>query len=163
VSNLYTPYLWANHNYRQVVETLINELEPLLRRMPWRVCCSSGSWAPAPTSSMAAVRASWPRRRQPHPPLTNLSLVRFISSRTVPYQAMRIRDVYPGSEYFPFRIRIFPSRSRISIKEFEYFKPVLRIRIHRIHMFWGLQDPDPDPLVRVMDPDPDPSINMQKW
>ena len=35
-------------------------------------------------------------------------------------------------------------------------KPVLRIRIHRIHMFLGLLDPDPDPLVRGMDPDPDP-------
>ncbi len=33
--------------------------------------------------------------------------------------------------------------------------PVLRIRIHRIHMFLGL--PDPDPLVRGMDPDPDPA------
>ncbi len=45
-------------------------------------------------------------------------------------------------------------------------KPVLRIRIHRIHMFLGLPDPDPDPLVRGMDPDPaldpDPSIIMQK-
>jgi hypothetical protein len=45
-------------------------------------------------------------------------------------------------------------------------KPVLRIRIHRIHVFLGL--PDPDPLVRGMDPDPtldpdpDPSIIMQK-
>jgi hypothetical protein len=43
---------------------------------------------------------------------------------------------------------------------------LLRIRIHRIHMFLGL--PDPDPLVRGMDPDPsldpdsDPSIIMQK-
>jgi hypothetical protein len=33
---------------------------------------------------------------------------------------------------------------------------VFRIRIHRIHMFFGL--PDPDLLVRGMDPDPDPSI-----
>ncbi len=37
---------------------------------------------------------------------------------------------------------------------------MLRIRIHRIHMFLGL--PDPDPLFRGMDPDPaldpDPSI-----
>ncbi len=36
------------------------------------------------------------------------------------------------------------------------FKPVFRSRIHRIHMFLGL--PDPDPLVEGMDPDPDPSI-----
>ena len=43
-----------------------------------------------------------------------------------------------------------------------YFIAVLRIRIriHRIHMFLGLLDPDPDPLVRGMDPDP--SIIMQK-
>ena len=48
--------------------------------------------------------------------------------------------------------------------------PGIRIRIHRIHMFLGLLDPDPDPLVRGMDPDPDtaldpdrdPSIIMQK-
>jgi hypothetical protein len=37
-------------------------------------------------------------------------------------------------------------------------------RIHRIHVFFGLLDPDP--LVRGMDPDPaldpDPSIIMQK-
>jgi hypothetical protein len=32
--------------------------------------------------------------------------------------------------------------------------PVFRIRIHRIHMFLGFMDPDPDPLVRGMDPDP---------
>jgi hypothetical protein len=31
------------------------------------------------------------------------------------------------------------------------FLSVLRIRIH---MFLGLLDPDPDPLVRGMDPDP---------
>jgi hypothetical protein len=29
---------------------------------------------------------------------------------------------------------------------------------HRIHMFLGLLDPYPDPLVRGMDSDPDPSI-----
>ncbi len=40
-------------------------------------------------------------------------------------------------------------------------KPVLRI--HRIHMFLGLLDPDPDPLVRGMDPDPDPSIIKQNY
>ncbi len=38
-------------------------------------------------------------------------------------------------------------------------KPVFRIRIHRIHMFLGL--PDPDPSVRSMDPGPDPSICKQ--
>jgi hypothetical protein len=38
----------------------------------------------------------------------------------------------------------------------------IRIRIHRIHMFLGLLDPVPGPLVRGMDPDPDPSITKQK-
>ncbi len=37
-------------------------------------------------------------------------------------------------------------------------KPLCRIRIHKIHMFLGL--PDPDPLFRGMDPDP--SIIKQK-
>ncbi len=42
------------------------------------------------------------------------------------------------------------------------FKPVLRIRIRRIHMFLGLLDPDP--LVRGKDLDlaPDHSIIKQK-
>jgi hypothetical protein len=39
------------------------------------------------------------------------------------------------------------------------FHAVLRIRIH---LFFGLLGPDPDPLVRGMDPDPDPSIIKQK-
>jgi hypothetical protein len=33
----------------------------------------------------------------------------------------------------------------------------IRIRIHRIHMFFGLLDPDP--LVRGMDLDPDPALD----
>jgi hypothetical protein len=42
------------------------------------------------------------------------------------------------------------------------FQAVSRIRIHRIHMFLGL--PDPDPLVKGMDPNPapDPSNIKQK-
>ncbi len=32
-------------------------------------------------------------------------------------------------------------------------------RIHRIHVFLGLPDPNPDPLVRGMDPDPDPALD----
>jgi hypothetical protein len=45
------------------------------------------------------------------------------------------------------------------VVHFPYFLPVLRIRIRRIHMFYGLLDPDPDPLVRGMNPDP--SITKQ--
>jgi hypothetical protein len=40
------------------------------------------------------------------------------------------------------------------------FPLVLRIRIHQIHMFLGL--PDPDPLVRGMDPDTDPVYHQAK-
>jgi hypothetical protein len=42
---------------------------------------------------------------------------------------------------------------------YQLISPVLRIRIriHRIHMFLGLTDPDP--LVRGMDPDPDPALD----
>jgi hypothetical protein len=49
------------------------------------------------------------------------------------------------------------------IPPYRTYLPVLRIRIriHRIHMYLGLLDPDPDPLVTSMDPDPDPSIIMQ--
>ncbi len=86
-------------------------------------------------------------------------------------------DRTPGPHHlnsFGFsRIRI-SIRSTFSIKtcteylEVDQVLPVLvavlRIRIHRIHMFLGLLDPDP--LVRGMDPDPspdpDPSIIMQK-
>jgi hypothetical protein len=39
-------------------------------------------------------------------------------------------------------------------------KAVLRIRIHRIHMFLGILDPDP--LVEGMDPDPDPDPSVIK-
>ncbi len=35
----------------------------------------------------------------------------------------------------------------------------IRIRIHWIHMFLGLLDPDPDPLDRGMDPAPDPYLD----
>ncbi len=49
---------------------------------------------------------------------------------------------------------------RVLSVDVQVFPPVFRIRIHRIHMFLGL--PDPDPLVRGMNPDPDPSIIMQK-
>jgi hypothetical protein len=34
--------------------------------------------------------------------------------------------------------------------------------VFRIHLFLGLMDPDPDPLVRGVDPYPDPSIIKQK-
>jgi hypothetical protein len=39
---------------------------------------------------------------------------------------------------------------------------MLPIRIHRIHMFLGLLDPNPDPLVRGMDPDPAPAKIVSK-
>ncbi len=47
-----------------------------------------------------------------------------------------------------------PLNHSLQHKVHMYPLAVLRIRIHRIHMFLGLLDPDPDPLVRGMDPDP---------
>jgi hypothetical protein len=44
-----------------------------------------------------------------------------------------------------------------NIKVYTGLELVLRIRIHRIHMFLGL----PDPLARGMEPDPDPSTIKQ--
>ncbi len=51
-----------------------------------------------------------------------------------------------------------PNAHASTIKH-KHFSAVLGIRI-RIQMFLGLQDPDPDPLVRGMDPDqaPDPFL-----
>jgi hypothetical protein len=42
------------------------------------------------------------------------------------------------------------------VQSLETPEPLLRIRIrvHRIHVFLGLLDPDPDPFVRGMDPNP---------
>jgi hypothetical protein len=42
------------------------------------------------------------------------------------------------------------------------FRIRIQIRIHRIHMFLGLMDPDPVPLVRGMDPAPDPDSSIIK-
>ncbi len=52
-----------------------------------------------------------------------------------------------------------PAKSPYGTKRKEHFSV---FRIHRIHVFFGL--PDPDTLIRGMDPDPDqdPSIIMQK-
>jgi hypothetical protein len=35
----------------------------------------------------------------------------------------------------------------------------IRIRIHWIHVFLGILDPDPDLLIRGMDPDPVPDLD----
>ncbi len=63
----------------------------------------------------------------------------------------RIRD--PGETS---RIRHTGFNLKNYFRKFFFFS-VLRIRIHRIHMYLGL--PDPDPLVRGMDPDPDPALD----
>jgi hypothetical protein len=44
-----------------------------------------------------------------------------------------------------------------NIKSSHIWHPVLRIRIRRIRMFFGLLDLDPDPLLRGTDPAPAPS------
>jgi len=52
---------------------------------------------------------------------------------------------------------LLSGRSTISYFSILYRVALLRIRIHRIHMFFDLLDPDP--LVRGMDPDPDPALD----
>ncbi len=56
---------------------------------------------------------------------------------------------------------IFCKLAKYIMGQILVFIAVLRIRIwiriHRIHMFLGL--PDPNPLVRGLDPDPDPALD----
>jgi hypothetical protein len=64
----------------------------------------------------------------------------------------RIRDLYPGSEFFLPGTEFFPSRisdpnffhpgSRIRIKEFKYFNP--KKKISEICFGKFISDPDPD-------------------
>ncbi len=61
--------------------------------------------------------------------------------------------------FFKFHQEIFRKASKAPynyiLKLVPLFRAVVRIRIHRIRMFLGLLDPDPDPLDRGMDPDLD--------
>ncbi len=63
-----------------------------------------------------------------------------------PKTVLRIRDVYPGSECSPSRMRIFPSRSRIRIKEFKYiFDAKIVSTLSEIWSGLFIPDPNPDP------------------
>ncbi len=70
------------------------------------------------------------------------------------------------SRGFPLKPRAIIKSDKELVTKFmsSRYQAVLRIRILRIRMFSGLQDPDPNPLVKGMDPDPDPdpSITKQK-
>jgi hypothetical protein len=61
--------------------------------------------------------------------------------------------VHIGPGVLPEKLNpvIRPLMEAVKSETNEEFQAVLLIRIHRIHMFLGL--PDPDPLVRCMDPD----------
>jgi hypothetical protein len=58
-----------------------------------------------------------------------------------------------------FVIELFHTLKGIIVRCAPVLRIRIRIRIHRIHMFLGLLDPDLDPLVRGMDPDPDPTLD----
>jgi hypothetical protein len=60
---------------------------------------------------------------------------------------LRKRDVYPGSDFFPSLIQIFPP-SRIHIKEFKYFNPKT--------CFVSSRKYDPGCSSRIQIPDSDP-------
>ncbi len=64
--------------------------------------------------------------------------------------------------FWALKVELFKLRNGFSFGLPPVMRIRIRIRIHRIHMFVGLLDPDPDPLVRNMNPDSDPSIIKQK-
>ncbi len=64
---------------------------------------------------------------------------------------LRIRDVYPGSEFFPSRILIFPSRIPIRIKEISIF-------LTKKKWFLSSRKYDPDCSSRIGIPDPEPDF-----
>ncbi len=72
---------------------------------------------------------------------------------------LQIRDVYPGSEFFPIRdtrSRIQgqkDSRIRIRMKEFKYFNPKIVSKLSEIWSGMFIPDPDLDFL-----PIPDPGV-----
>ncbi len=95
--------------------------------------------------SMTCTRPTVSWRRRIRRPWRGIPGSRWtaVSSR----RAMKQRGAYcatPVNRYLYWILEYLVSVLRIQI----------RIRIHRIHMFLGLLDPDPDPLVRGMDPDP---------
>jgi hypothetical protein len=75
-----------------------------------------------------------------------------------PLPVLRIRDVYPGSEFLPYRIqgqKDSGSRIRIRIKEFRYFNPKIVSEVAKI--LSGLFIPDPDPDF-YLSQTPDPGV-----
>ncbi len=94
---------------------------------------------PPLADSLAA--AALPPNRYPRSPTAAGRQVREIQSRRTPWSNQAGCNKFCNNH--------FKLRSIL---------PVFPIRIHRIHMFLGL--PDPDPFVRGMDPDPDPSVIM---
>ncbi len=75
-------------------------------------------------------------------------------------------DVNPDPAFSCGYESLTPIRIRLPRILFAYSEPLLRtwfrIRIRRIHMYLGLPDSYPDPLVRDMDPDPAPSIEYRQ-
>jgi hypothetical protein len=78
--------------------------------------------------------------------------------RELPLSAtVRLWDTYLAerdgfSKFHLYVCAAFLIRWKADLEQKKDFQAVFRIRIHRIHMFLGL--PDPDPSVRGMDPDP---------
>jgi hypothetical protein len=76
---------------------------------------------------------------------------------------LRIRDVYPVSDFFPFRIPdppFFPPGFRIRIEEFKYFNPNKWFLSSRKYVAGcSSRIPDPDPYFF---PIPDPGSMGQK-
>jgi hypothetical protein len=54
---------------------------------------------------------------------------------------------------------LWPKKFNMHITAVLRIRIRIRIQIPRIHVFLGLLDPYPDPLVRGMDPDPAPVLD----
>jgi hypothetical protein len=81
-----------------------------------------------------------------------LLLLFYYSNKLGSYSCRKVEELVP-------RIDCLINNAGVFMTEFQaVFR--IRIRMHWIHMFLGL--PDPDLLVRGMAPDPDPSIVKQK-
>ncbi len=98
----------------------------------------------------------------------NVFVVARKKERRETWAAPRMRSTMSRKSMFAFAQRPLPPipswTPAIEVGN-KYFWPVLRIRIHRIriqriHMFFGL--PESDPLVRGMDPDPSFIMQIRK-
>ena len=114
--------------------------------------CTSSSSLPPDTMTLSGPAASASSRPPPPSSDDGQGLASFLIQRACYNSCL--------ANYFYWYLHIECEESEGGGHKPDHLQAVFWI--HRIHVFFGL--PDPDPLVRGMDPalDPDPSIIMQK-